>query len=64
MGEWDGGLGGRGMYVYLQLIYIVVQQKTQHRKAIILQLKKYFNKRENKCKTCCCSFKIKKMELC
>ena len=38
------GLGGRlrrkGIYVYLQLIHIVVQQKpTQHCRAIIFQLK-------------------------
>ena len=30
--------GDMGMYVYIQLIHFVVQQKlTQHRKAIILQ---------------------------
>ena len=39
------GVGGRltrkGIYVYLELIYDCIQQKTtQHRKAIILQLKK------------------------
>ena len=39
------GVGGRpereGMYVHLQLIHFVVQQKlTQHCKAVILQLKK------------------------
>ena len=39
------GVGGRltrkGIYVYLQLIYDAIQQKTtQHCKAIILQLKK------------------------
>ena len=36
------GVGGRweGIYVYVLLIYFVVQQKTtQHGKAIILQLK-------------------------
>ena len=43
---WDGGgLGGRskreGIYVYIQLIHFVVQQKlTQHCKANILQYKK------------------------
>jgi len=36
---WDGGLGGRferkGIYVYIQLIHSVVQQKlTQHCKVI------------------------------
>ena len=40
-----GGVGGRsereGIYVYIQLIHFVVQQKlTQHCKATILQLKK------------------------
>ena len=39
------GVGGRlqreGIYVYIELIHFVVQQKlTQHCKAIILQLKK------------------------
>ena len=41
---WDGN-GGKevqvGIYVYIQLIYIVTQQKlTQHCKAIILKKKK------------------------
>ena len=51
---WDGEMGWRlkskgNIYVCLQLITIVLQQKpTQHCKAIILQLKKNFNKRENK----------------
>ena len=42
---WDrGGMGRRskreGIYVYVQLIHAVVQQKlTQHCKALILQLK-------------------------
>ena len=40
-----GGVGGRlqreGIYVYIELIHFVVQQKlTQHCKAIILQFKK------------------------
>jgi len=36
-----GRLTRKGIYVYLQLIYNVIQQKTtQHCKAIILQLKK------------------------
>ena len=31
------------MYVYLQLIHVIIQQKlTQHRKATILQFKKFF----------------------
>ena len=41
---WDGGLGvgGRlkreGIYLYIQLVHAVVQQKlTQHYKAVILQ---------------------------
>ena len=45
--EWwmVGGVGGRlqreGIYVYIELIHFVVQQKlTQHCKAITLQLKK------------------------
>ena len=38
--EWEGGLKGVGLYLYLWLIHIVVQQKTtQHCKAVILQLK-------------------------
>ena len=42
---WDGAGVGAGlkreeMYVYMQLIYVVVQQKlTQHCNAIILQIK-------------------------
>ena len=41
--EWNAGAKGRvrreGIYVYIELIYIVVQQKlTQHSKAILLQL--------------------------
>ena len=44
-GGWDGGSGkdakGEGIYVYIELIDFVVQQKlTQHSKTIILQLKK------------------------
>ena len=43
----DGGVGGRlrreAIYVNLQLIHIIVQQKpTQRYKAIILQLKNFF----------------------
>ena len=43
--ECDEGVGGRlkreGIYVYLQLILIIVQlELTQHCKAIILKLKK------------------------
>ena len=35
------GLKREGIYIYLELIHVVVQQKlTQHCKAIILQLKK------------------------
>ena len=42
---WRGGVvGGRlqrdGMYVYVQLIHVVVCQKLTHYKPIILQLKK------------------------
>ena len=38
---WEGGLR-EGTYVSLELIHIIVQQKlTQHRKAIVLQLKIY-----------------------
>ena len=50
---WDGGgVGGRskreGIYVYLQLIHSVVQQKlTQRCKATIPQLKKRKKKRKN-----------------
>jgi len=37
-----GRLKGEGIYVYLHLIHIVVQQKvTQYCKAIILQIKIY-----------------------
>ena len=41
---WDGGVGVRskrnGIYVYINLIYVVVQQKwTQHCKAIIFSEK-------------------------
>ena len=41
---WDGkggrGIRREGVYVYLYLIHVVVQQKhTQHCKVIILQLK-------------------------
>ena len=44
-----GGNGGKvkreGLYVYLELIHVVVQQKLiQHCKAIILQLKNKINK--------------------
>jgi len=40
MGEVGGRLKREGIYVYLELIHIVVQQKlTQHCKVIILQLK-------------------------
>ena len=46
------GVGGRlqreGIYVYIELIHFVVQQKlTQHCKAIILQLKKKKKKRSD-----------------
>ena len=42
---WDGVMGGglkrEGIYVYIQLIHFVVQQKlTQHCNTIVLQLKK------------------------
>ena len=42
LGRWDGGVGRRsrreGIYVYVELIHFIVQQKlTQHCKAIILQ---------------------------
>ena len=42
---WDGRVGERlkreGIFVFIWLIYIVVQQKlTQHWKAVILQFKK------------------------
>ena len=45
--EWEGGLEGslkrEGMYVHLELIHTVVQQKlTQHCKAIILHLKEKY----------------------
>ena len=37
---WEGGLRGRGTYVYSWLIHIVVWQNlTQHCKAIIHQIK-------------------------
>ena len=44
-GVWCGWVGGRfkreGIYVYIQLIHVVVQQKpTQHCKTIMLQFKK------------------------
>ena len=44
-GWGGGGMGGRvereGIYVYILLIHVIVQQKLiQHCKAIILQLKK------------------------
>ena len=42
LGRWDGGekLKKEGIYVYLQLIHIVVQQNaTRDCKATILQLK-------------------------
>ena len=40
MGREGGGIKREGIYVYLNLIHVVVQQKlTQHCKAIILQLK-------------------------
>ena len=47
-----GGVGGRlqreGIYVYIELIHFVVQQKlTQHCKAIILEFKKYIKKEES-----------------
>ena len=53
---WDEGwVGGRlkrkRIYVYLQLIHVVVQQKlTQHCKAIILQFKKS-NSRAGSCQS-------------
>ena len=38
--EVEGTLKREGIYTYIQLIHIVVQQKlTQHYRAIILQLK-------------------------
>ena len=41
MGKWEEGSRGKGIYIYLQLIHIDVQQKpTQHCKTIFLQLKK------------------------
>ena len=42
------GLKREGIYIYLELIHVVVQQKlTQHCKAIIFQLKhKFFLKKE------------------
>ena len=45
LGGWDGGSGkdtqGEGIYVYIELIDFVVQQKlTQHSKTIILHFKK------------------------
>ena len=46
LSSWDGEVGGRikreGIYVYLYLIHIIVQQELtqQHGKAIILHLKK------------------------
>ena len=57
-GRGWGGVGGgqgcadrfkrEGTYVYLWLIYVVVWQKsTQYCKAIILQLKINFKKRQN-----------------
>ena len=52
--EWEGGPTGREyMYVYLQLIQMVIQQKPiQHCKAIILQLKKInLNKNKQKRKS-------------
>ena len=37
---WEGKLKREGIYVYIQLIPVVIQQKLmQHCKAIILQLK-------------------------
>ena len=48
---WKGGLKRKGIYVYLQLIHVVVQQKlTQYCKAIIFQflkIKKKKNHRQN-----------------
>ena len=55
--DGDGGVGGmlkrKRIYVYTQLIHIVVQQKlTQHCKEIILQFKKnFFNKNRRKKKS-------------
>ena len=41
MGSMGGRLEKEGIYIYLWLIHVVVQQKlTQHYKAIILQFKK------------------------
>ena len=38
---WEGGPKGRAIYVYIQLIHFVVQQKlTQHCKATIHQKRK------------------------
>ena len=47
---WVGGrLTRKGIYVYLQLIYDVIQQKTtQHCKAIIFQFKKKFRLRNSR----------------
>ena len=40
--EREGGLRGDGIYVYVELVHVVVQQKlTQHCKAVIRQ---YFKK--------------------
>ena len=60
-----GALRREGLYVYLELIHVVVQWKiTQHCKAIILQLKKNFNgfkkERKNNQKTICSKIKKKK----
>ena len=47
-GVGEGGPKGRGMYVYLELIHAVVQQKqSQHCKAVTLQLKNNLKKEKN-----------------
>ena len=50
---WVGGVEGRsrreGIYVYIQLIHFIVQQKlTQHCKATIFQLKIYIRRAQIK----------------
>ena len=47
MGMDEREVKKEGIYVYLQMIYVVVQQKpTQHYKATILQLKILFFKKK------------------
>ena len=46
---WEGGPKGRAIYVYIQLIHFVVQQKlTQHCKATIHQKRKKDNRTHSK----------------